>query len=100
MDQQIGYPAVFNSKGGSDDFSGNFSCLNHSASVTGYGTITNIGADYIEAKDNKGRNNRYHFSACSRVESATATPQVGQGFYYEAVPSSADGFNLIAASCI
>lgn len=97
---KYGYPAVVGNNKNGDDFSGSFSCFNGNASVKGYGIISNIGADFIEARDDKGKNNRFHFSSCSRLEATNDTPKLGQGFYYEAVPSSADGYNLIAGSCI
>lgn len=96
---KFGYPQVV-ARGSSNDFSGSFSCLNSGNAVRGYATISNIGADFIEAKDEKGRSQRYNLGSCSRLESVHETPRVGQGFYYEAIPSSADGFNLIAGSCI
>ena len=95
---KYGYPAVVNQRGNNNDFSGNFSCLNGN-SIKGHATISNIGADYIEARDDHGRNHKYHLGACSRLEAAGGAPKLGQDFYYEAV-SAADGFNLIAASCI
>lgn len=96
---KYGYPAVVNNRRGGNDFSGSFSCLNENV-VHGYGVITNIGADYVEARDESGRNHRYHLGSCSRIESAHDGLKLGAGLYYEAVPSSADGFNLIAGSCI
>ena len=93
---KYGYPAVVNNRG-NDSFSGSFSCFGGN-SVTGHAVISNIGADYIEAKDDQGRNQRYHLGTCSRLEAA-GSPKLGQDFYYEAV-SAADGFNLIAGSCI
>lgn len=96
---KFGYPQVDTSFN-QNDFSGSFSCLNTGAAVKGYGQITAVNADYIEAKDQSGKNKRFRVGGCTRIESSTPTPEIGQGFYFEAVPSSADGYNLYAATCI
>ena len=99
---KFGYPAVI-SRGGKDDFGGMFSCMSSSSSVKGYGTIVSIGADYLEARDKSGRNQRFNLSTCSRLESASSLglPVIGQQFYYEAYPgNTADYYNLVSGSCI
>ena len=40
-----------------------------------------------------------HEFNCSRIESTTEVPKVGQNFFYTAVPSGADGYNIYTASC-
>lgn len=97
---KFGYPLVNTQLGGDSlTINGSFGCLNPSAAVHGSGVITSIGADYIEAKDANGRRNKFYLSTCSRVESVRETPEIGQDFYYEAIPSSAGGFNLYGATC-
>ena len=96
---KFGYPFV------NTDLSGNsldvgFNCLNPSAVQHGYGTIAGIGSDYIDVNQKNGGHRRLKLGSCSRVESNQETPKIGQGIYYSAVPSSADGFNLYAATCL
>lgn len=74
---KFGYPAVINRRGNNNDFSGSFSCLGGN-SIKGHGTITNIGSDYIEARDAKGRSHKYTIGACSRLESTNEYPKIGQ----------------------
>lgn len=65
---KFGYPfadAAF--KNDDFSFSGSFSCVNPGAAVSGYGTISAIGSDYIEAKDEKGATNKFSLGSCSRL---------------------------------
>ena len=98
---KFGYPFVNTDLTGNDlSFNGSFNCLGGQAAVTGYGTIAGVGADYIGAKGPDGSSKRFHLGSCSRIESSYNVPQVGQGIYYQAVPSSAGGYNLYAATCV
>ena len=97
---KFGYPFVNTQVSNTElHFNGSFGCLNTENAHRGYATISSIGADYIEAREGNGYK-KFKVSACSRIEASGDLPQVGQGFYYEAVPSSADGFNLYSATCI
>lgn len=97
---KYGYPAVKSSlKSDGLAFPGSFSCINHASAVRGYGHIASIGSDYIDVHEGRGKK-RLHLGACSRIETVLDTPKPGRGIYYEAVPSSADGYNLMAATCV
>ncbi len=73
--------------------------MNPSAARSGYGTISAIESDYIYSISDDGRKNKFRIGSCTRIESATQIPKVGQNFYYTGVPSGADGYNLYKASC-
>ena len=97
---KYGYPFVANElKGDGLSFKNDFGCLNPSAARKGYGTISAIEADHIYCSDHDGRKIKFKLGACSRIESTTEVPKVGQNFYYSGVPSGADGYNLYQASC-
>ena len=94
---KYGYP--FPNDYGSDlSFRNDFSCLNPSAAKKGYGTISAIeGANiYVSAHD--GKSYTLRVGACSRIEAVGDVPKVGQNFYYTAVPSGAQGYNIYTAS--
>jgi len=46
-----------------------------------------------------GRTLKLNLAACTRIDSQTPLPQVGQRFYYTGVKSKAD-FNLFKGTCI
>lgn len=97
---KYGYPVVNTSlKSGGLTFPGSFSCLNSAHAKHGYGKIAAIGADYIDVQEGKHKR-RMHLGTCTRIESVYETPKIGQGIYFEAEPSSADGYNLLAATCV
>ena len=97
----FGYPFSDASMGGDDgfDISGSFQCLNPSKAVKGGGKITEIGADYIGITNYDGHKQRFSLASCSRVESTSELPTVGQNIAYNGVPSSAGGYNLYQATC-
>ena len=78
---------------------GSFGCLAPSSCKKGYGTISAIEAEYIYATNSDGRKQKFKVGTCSRIESTTEVPKIGQNFYWSAVPSGADGYNLYTASC-
>ena len=95
----FGYPFTQSSFTGTNlDIAGSFNCLNPSSAQKGYGTITEIGADYIGVQTSSGRQ-RFNLGSCSRLESVSELPTIGQNIAYVGVPSSADGYNLYQASC-
>ena len=95
----FGYPFQTSAFGSNDlSLNGSFGCLNPTAVVTGSGTITAIGADYIECDDDKGVRQRFGLGSCSRLESTRKVPAVGQKFYWSGVPGS-QGYNLYGGSC-
>ena len=96
---RYGYPFPSSSLGGSGlNVAGSFSCLNPSLARKGYGTISEVGADYIGVSTGSG-NVRLNLGSCSRVESVSELPIVGQNIAYNGVPSGADGYNLYQATC-
>ncbi len=96
---KFGYPFVESAFENSDfAFSGSFNCLNPGSLVTGFGTISNIGANFIEAKDQKGSNFRFNLGSCSRLEATKRIPEIGHKFYWSGVPGS-QGYNLYGGSC-
>ena len=98
--EKNGYPFSESSLGGdSFDIAGSFNCLAPSRSIRGSGQITDIGADYIGVRMEDGSSSRFSLGSCSRIESTSELPTIGQNIAYVAVPSSADGYNLYQASC-
>ena len=95
---KYGYPFP-NSRNGEISFQSDFGCLNPSAARSGYGTISAIESEYIYASTDDGRSHKFRVGTCTRIESATEVPKVGQNFFYTGVPSGADGYNLYRASC-
>lgn len=95
----FGYPFGNGALGGNDlSIGGSFGCTNPGALVTGYGTITSVGAGHIECADAKGGKQRFSLGSCSRLESTKSLPTVGQQFYWSGVQGS-NGYNLYAGSC-
>lgn len=73
--------------------------MNPNSLVQGSGTITAIGANYIETIDNSSKQKqRFKLGSCSRLESTRSIPSVGQNFYFSGVPDGS-GFNLYTGSC-
>lgn len=85
----FGYPfttAAFGDANGSDlALNGSFGCLNPSSVVSGSGTITAIGSNWIDANVG-GQTQRFGLGSCSRLESTTKLPSVGQKFFWSGVP--------------
>ena len=97
---KYGHPYPHQEYSGSDlSIKDSFGCLAPSQCKKGYGTISAIEAEYIYATSNDGRKQKFKVAACSRIESTTEVPKVGQKFYWSAVHSGADGYNLYTASC-
>ena len=96
---QYGYPFGASAFSSNDlSLSGDFSCLNPSSAISGHGRIRSISANSISIDSDKGRLD-FRLGACSRIESATKLPQVGQNFAFRAVPSFAGGYNLYGGTC-
>ena len=96
----FGYPFQTSAFGSSDlSINGSFGCLNPNAVVTGSGTITAIGADYIECDDGNGGRQRFSLGSCSRLESTRKIPAVGQKFYWSGVPQGNNLNQLYTGSC-
>jgi len=96
----FGYPFGQSALGGNDlSLGGSFNCLNPNALVTGSGTITAIGADWVECGDGNGGRRRLSLGSCSRLESTHSLPAIGQKFYWSGVPAGS-GFNLYAGTCL
>lgn len=97
---KYGYPmskAAFNNEDFS--FAGSFACNNPNLLSTGFGTISNIGSDFIEALDEKGSSRRMVLGSCSRLESTQQLPKIGQRIYWQGAVGSR-GINLYSASCM
>jgi hypothetical protein len=98
---KFGFPFVDTSLEGRDlAFGGDFSCIESAKVEKGYGTISRIDGRHIYCTNDDGRKLKFNLGACSRLEGTWQVPKVGQNFYWSAVPSSADGYNLIAGSCV
>lgn len=94
-----GYPFGQASLGGADlAIGGSFGCTAPGSISNGYGTISAVGSNYIEALNQQGLRQRFNLGSCSRLEANTKLPAVGQKFYWSGVPAS-NGFNLYAGSC-
>jgi len=99
---KFGYPFAQSSLGGNGDnfnIAGSFNCLTPSKAVKGSGTIYDVGADYIGVQTQDGQRAKFALGTCSRIESTSSLPTIGQNIAYVAVPSSAQGYNLYQASC-
>lgn len=84
----FGYPFQTSAFGSNDlSLNGSFGCLNPTAVVTGSGTITAIGADYIECDDDKGVRQRFGLGSCSRLESTRKVPAVDRSSIGQASPA-------------
>ena len=94
---KYGYPFPHSRDGSS--LNNDFGCLNPSAAKSGYGTISGIEGSDIFVSSHDGRRLQFRVGSCSRIESTTEVPKVGQNFFYTAVPSGADGYNIYTASC-
>lgn len=95
----FGYPFVSDALGGNDfSIGGSFGCMNPNSIVSGSGTITAIGSNYVDCATNGG-SVRFNLGSCSRLESTKQLPAVGQKFYWSGVPQG-NGYNLYAGSCM
>lgn len=95
----FGYPFGNASLGGADlAIGGSFGCSSGGAMSNGFGTISAIGTNWIEALGGNGARTRFSLGSCSRLESTKQLPVVGQKFYWSGVPS-ASGINLYSGSC-
>ena len=96
----FGYPFVLSDFNTADNsFVNDFNCLNPSLLQGSQGTITGISARRMTVRDGSGATRSLNLGACTRIESATRVPQVGQNIAFKGVPSSADGYNVYAVSC-
>lgn len=98
---KFGYPFVDAALAGESlEFQGDFNCLSPSRSEKGYGVIKGVQSREIDVENSDGRSLKFKLGSCSRLESSSELPQVGQNFYWSAVPSSAGGYNLYTGSCV
>lgn len=96
---RYGYPFPSASLSGNGlNIAGSFSCVDQGAAIKGSGSIYAIGGGYIDVDGNNGRH-RLHLGSCSRIESTSELPVIGQQIAYTAVASHADGYNLHQATC-
>lgn len=96
----FGYPFGQASLGGGDlSIGGSFGCTSPTSVVSGFGTITAIGANYIECSNATGVKQRFNLGSCSRLEATKTLPKIGQRFFWSGVPAS-QGYNVYAASCL
>lgn len=64
----FGYPFGQASLGGGDlAIGGSFGCTSPTSIVSGYGTITAVGANYIECSNGSGLKQRFNLGSCSRL---------------------------------
>ena len=96
---KYGYPTLANQAGvQAGVFPASFSCLT-TAGGSGLGRIAAVNADGFVVNDAQGRGVRLNVGACSRVESTTQLPQVGQQVAWRGAPAAQGGYNLHAATC-
>ena len=86
-------------KYGHNAFKNDFSCIAPYAVAKGYGVVDKIDAEAIYVNAHNGKKVKLTLGACSRIEAVTKVPEAGQNIYFSGVPSSADGYNLYAATC-
>ena len=97
---KFGYPFADSALGGDGfDIAGSFNCLTPSRTVRGSGTISSISANNIGVQMENGDTFQFALGSCSRIESVSELPTIGQQISYVAVPSSAQGYNLYQATC-
>ena len=95
----FGYPFVIGDFSTADNTLGrDFGCLNPSAMQSGQGTIVQISGAVLHLNDN-GQDIKLNLGACTRIETATRVPQVGQTAIFKGVPSLAGGYNVYAMTC-
>mgnify|MGYP000865136869 FL=1 len=68
-------------------FSSDFNCLNPSSLKSGYGTITTIGSKFIEFTNGSGEINKLKLGTCTRLETTSLLPGVGQTIYWRGTAS-------------
>ena len=77
---------------------GNFSCLSGSA-ANGRGVITSLTNEGIQISDANGKPVSLNIGACTRVESTTSLPRVGQNVAWRGTASTSGGFDLFSVTC-
>lgn len=65
----------------------------------GWGTIAGVNADGFVVRDVKGNTVNLNIGGCSRIESTSELPAVGQSVAWRGTPSSAGGYSIYAATC-
>jgi predicted nucleic acid-binding Zn-ribbon protein len=109
---KFGYPSVARGRGSGSGSgsgsgagwtagSGDFSCLGglSGGSSSGSGVITGISNDGFEVKDASGKSASLRVGSCSRIESTSSLPKVGQSMVWRGVPSSNGGYNIYSGTC-
>lgn len=93
---KFGFPAVGS---GSGSVSGNGSCFSGRGSASGRGVISSISNQGFVVKDAQGNNVNLGIVSCSRIESTTSTPSVGQTMFWAGEPSGNGGYSIRSATC-
>jgi len=104
---KFGYPSfVAGSVGGAGGAVGTASCLGGgllgsagSSGSSGLGVIANITSDGIQVRNSKGELVNLSIGGCSRLESTSSLPSVGQNIAWRGTPSSAGGYSIYGATC-
>ena len=92
---KFGFPWTQGAASGSD-----FACWNSAnSSSSGRGRIQSINNNGFSVLDGNGKTVNLRVGSCSRVESTTVLPEVGQTLAWRGVPSSAGGYNIYTATC-
>lgn len=79
---------------------GDFSCFNGSgSSSSGRGRIQSVSNSGFQVLDANGKSVNLRIGTCSRIESTSEFPAVGQTLAWRGVPSSAGGYNIYSATC-
>jgi len=91
---KFGYSNVFSGSG-----SGLGSCFTGRGSSSGRGVISSISNTGFVVKDAQGNNVNLSINPCSRIESTTAIPSVGQTAFWAGEPSGNGGYSIKSVTC-
>ena len=92
---KFGFPWSQGAANGSD-----FACWNSAGSTqSGRGKIQSVSNNGFQVLDANGKSVNLRIGSCSRVESTSQLPTVGQTMAWRGVPSSAGGYNIYSATC-
>lgn len=68
-------------------------------SSSGKGQITSISGSNLTVKDSNGSSVTLNIGSCSRVESTSQSPTVGQNIAWKGTGSGAGTYNVFTATC-
>lgn len=96
---KFGYPFAAGA-GAAGSLDADFSCLGAAGAATsGMGVISGILNDGFTVSDASGRSTKLKVGSCSRIESTSELPKVGQQMAWRGAPSAVGGYNLYTGLC-